>query len=137
MTGPRRAALAFGALLAFTPPAPAQAPADARRAEAEIKLSLKEAVRTADAEPAKGADKLRSLLKQVEAEASLSADRRAQLARVVRDRLRVAETGPDPAAVAATEAKLADAAAAAQRQVQQTARLKAGLQAAVALEKEG
>ena len=51
-----------------------QLPADAavRRTEADFRLSFKDAARTADADPAKGADKLRRLLKAIEADRSLS-----------------------------------------------------------------
>ena len=94
MSGPHRAGLALGALLALTTSSPAQVPASARAAEAQFKLSLKDAVRTADADPAKGAEKLRQLLKQIESDVALPADRRSQLARVVKDRLRIAEAGP-------------------------------------------
>src|SRR5213080_2857224 len=103
MFGPRRAGLALGALLTFATYSHAQLPASARAAEAQIKLSLKDAVRAADADGAKGAEKLRQLLKQIESDVALPADRRSQLARVVKDRLRIAETGPDETAVAATE----------------------------------
>ena len=137
MSGSRRAVLSLGALLALTTSCPAQSTASARAAEAQFKLSLKDAVRTADVDPAKGAEKLRQLLKQVESDVSLPADRRGQLTRVVKDRLRVAETGPDDTAVTATEQKLAERAADADRQAKDTARLKSGLELAIALRKEG
>src|SRR5438034_285973 len=137
MFGPRRAGLALGALLALTTSSPAQVPVSARAAEAQIKLSLKDAVRAADADPAKGAEKLRQLLRQIESDVALPADRRSQLARVVKDRLRVAEAGADDTAVAATEQKLADRAADLERQAKETARIKTGLEAAIALKKEG
>ncbi|HTK75706.1 MAG TPA: hypothetical protein VL371_10645 [Gemmataceae bacterium] len=137
MSGSRWAVLALGVSLILTAPSPAQSTPSARAAEAQIKLSLKDGVRTADVDPAKGAEKLRLLLRQVESDVSLPADRRAQLARVVKDRLRIAETGPDDTAIAATEQKLAERAADADRQTKETARLKSGLELAVALRKEG
>src|SRR3954467_13573030 len=103
MSGSYRAVLALGACLTFAVAGPAQQPASTRAAEAQIKLSLKDAVRTTDADPAKGAEKLRQLLKQIESDIALPPDRRAQLARVVQDRLRIAEAGPDETAIAATE----------------------------------
>lgn len=137
MSGSRWAVLALGAFLTFASTTFAQLPASARAAEAQIKLSLKDAVRTADADAAKGAEKLRQLLKQVETDVSLPADRRDQLARVVKDRLRIAEAGPDETAVTATEQKLAERAVDAERQAKDTARLRTGLEAAIALRKEG
>jgi hypothetical protein len=137
MSGSRRTVLALGTLLTFAVTSPAQPPASARAAEAQIKLSLKDAARTADADPAKGAEKLRQLLKQVESDVALPADRKSQLARVVKDRLRIAEAGPDETAIAATEQKLAERAADAERQAKETVRLKSGLEAAIALRKEG
>jgi len=137
MSGSRCVGLALGTLLTVATASPAQSTASARAAEAQLKLTLKDAVRTADADPAKGAEKLRQLLRQVESDVALPADRRAQLARVVKDRLRIAETGPDETAITATEQKLAERAADAERQTKETARLKTGLEAAIALRKEG
>jgi hypothetical protein len=137
MSGPRCVALALGTFLTFAATSFAQSPASVRAAEAQIKLSLKDAVRTAEINPAKGAEKLRQLLKQIESDVALPPDRRSQLLRVVQDRIRVAEAGPDDTAVAATEQKLAERAADADRQAKETSRLKTGLEAAIALRKEG
>src|SRR5262245_25682520 len=137
MSGPRCFVFALGTLLTFATASPAQSTASARAAEAQFKLSLKDAVRTADTDAAKGADKLRQLLKQIGSDVALPADRRAQLARVVTDRLRIAEAGPDATAITATEQKLAERATDAERQAKETARIKTGLEAAIALRKDG
>jgi hypothetical protein len=129
---------ALSALVLATP-ALAQAPptGPAKQVEAEVRLSLKDAVRTAETDPAKAADKLRRLLKRVEADRSLPAERRAQLMRVVQDRLRIAEAGPDPAAVAATDARQKERDAEVTQQAEQTAKLKSGLEEALKLDKQG
>src|SRR5262249_36021492 len=137
MSGSRRAVLTLGTFLTFAITSPAQPPASARAAEAQIKLSLKDAVRTAESNPAKGAEKLRQLLKQIDSDVALPADRRPQLPRAGQDRRRAAEAGRDDAAVAATEQKLTQRAADAERQAKDTARLKTGLEAAIALRKDG
>jgi hypothetical protein len=116
-----------------------QLPADpaARRAEADFRLSFKDAVRTADTDPANGAEKLRGLLKQIEVDSSLPGDRRDQWTSLVRDRLRIAEAGPDPAAVAATAARQQQRDDEIARQAEQTAKLKGGLQEALKLDRQG
>jgi hypothetical protein len=117
----------------------AQQPADVatRRTEADFRLAFKDAARSADADPAQGAEKLRRLLKQIEADRSLPSDRRDQWTSVVRDRLRIAEAGPDPAAIAATTVRIQQRDEEFARRAEQTAKLKAGIQDAIQLDKQG
>ena len=84
---------------------PGAAAAVGPRPKAQIKLR-RDVVRTADTDPAKDADKLRLLLRQVESDAPSPGRPPAQSA-VVKDRLRIAEAGLDETAIAATEQKLA------------------------------
>jgi general secretion pathway protein D len=136
------------ALLALAGPAAAQTPSTggdagdrarrtldvaARQVEADVKLALKEAVRLAPTDPAKAVEKLQKLLAKLEADHVLPADRRDQLTRVVKDRLLVTQAGQEPA----PEPKALPLPAESARQVEELAKVKAGLQEAVALSKQG
>jgi hypothetical protein len=114
-------------------PAPAQPPS--RAAEADVRLGLREAQRLADTEPDKAAEKLRQLLSRVTADGAIPAERREALARIIRDRLRVVQAGPvDPPAESARQKELR---AAGEKRAEEQARVKAGLEAAAALQKAG
>jgi hypothetical protein len=121
------------ALVFVSRPLPAQTPS----IDADVKLALKEAVRKIDADPAAAAARLRQLLDRVTADRSLPADRREQLARVIRDRLRVAEQGSSPEAVAATEAAQKARDEEATRRSDESVKLKARIREAIKLEKAG
>jgi hypothetical protein len=105
--------------------------------EADVKLALKNAVRKMDADPAAAAAKLRQLLDRLTADHSLPADRRDELVRVIRDRLRIAEQGSSPGAVAATEASQKARDEEASRRAEESAKLKVGIREAIKLEKTG
>src|SRR6516162_8873729 len=80
-------------------PAIAQAPpADpaARAVEADVLLALRDAQRFATTDPAKAIDRLQKVLATLEAERVLAPDRRAQLIRVINDRIRVIAAAPQP-----------------------------------------
>jgi hypothetical protein len=120
---------------ALTLAAAASAQTSARSAEADIRLGLREAQRLADTDPAKAADKLNALLARVEADGNLSADRRSTLARVIRDRVRVAQAGPVSDQGETVRQK--ELQAAGLRRAEEQAKVKAGLEDAIALEKAG
>lgn len=114
----------------------------ARQVEAETRLALKEASRLERSDPAGAATKLKELLPKLEADLVLSAERRATLTRIVKDRLRVAEAGADSAAEQAaqraeTEARQQAEKAACEQRAQEAAKVKVALEAITALRKEG
>jgi hypothetical protein len=110
-------------------PAPAQAPSAARQVEADVRLALKDAVRLAATDPARAAEQFQGLLTRLEADRALPADRRDQLLRIVKDRLRVTHSGPEPAPEP-TPVPLPP-------EAEETAKVKAGLREAVALNRQG
>src|SRR5438309_1345959 len=90
--------LVFLAAFAVTPvlaQPPAVDPA-VRVVEADVKLSLRDAAHLAGTNPAKAVERLQKLLGKLQSDRVLSADRRAQLVRVVDDRIRVAQAAPAP-----------------------------------------
>jgi general secretion pathway protein D len=105
----------------------------ARQVEAEARLAFKEAVRLAPTDPAKAVDKLQKLLTRLESDRALPADRRDQWTRVVKDRIRVTQAAPE----LAPEPQPVPLPPEAARRAAEAAKVKAGLQEAVALSKQG
>jgi len=110
--------------------------------EADTKLALREAERLAGTESAKAVEKLQQLLATLEADQKLAPERRDTLVRVVKDRIRVAQTATDTAAVAAEQAKARAVAEVARKaeddkRAAESNQVKAGLTAISNLRKEG
>jgi hypothetical protein len=117
-------------------PAIAQAPpADpaARAVEADVLLALRDAQRFATTDPAKAIDRLQKVLATLEAERVLAPDRRAQLIRVINDRIRVIAAAPQPTPVPEVGPMPAEVT----KRADEGAKLRAGLREAVALRKQG
>jgi len=122
--------------LALAAPLPAQVtpPSNAaKNVEADVKFALREAFRLTATDPPKAADRLQKLQTQLESDRVLSPDRRAQLTRVVKDQLRVAQAGP----MTPTDDKPLPLSPEAATKAEEFARVKADLEAAVALRKAG
>ncbi len=116
--------------------AAAQVPAPdgaARSVEADVKFALREAQRLAETDSAKAIDRLQKLLATLEADRVLPSDRRAQLVRVVGDRIRVLKAAPEPT----PELKAPPLSSEAVKRAEEFAKVKAGLQEAIALRKQG
>ncbi|HEX4588641.1 MAG TPA: hypothetical protein VH120_01850 [Gemmataceae bacterium] len=133
MTGSFRRFALVTVLLAA--PVFAQPPADspARSVEADVKLALRDAQRLADTDAAAAIDRLDKLLTALQADRVLSANRRAQLIRIVDDRIRVVKAAPAPTPELGPPPLPAEA----KQRAEELAGLRAGLKEAVALRRQG
>src|SRR4051794_5779935 len=102
-----RSRTVLAVVLALAAPAVAQQPpsgdllrrtADvaARQVEAETKFALREIQRFANTDRTRALARLDKLLTTLESDRALSAERRDQLIRVVKDRARVVKAAPEP-----------------------------------------
>jgi len=113
----------------------------ARKVEADVRLAISEAGRLAATNQSEAIEKLKVALAQLETDQTLATDRKASLIRVVKDRIRVTEAGPNDAdIVAAKKAQEArDAARLEQekRQKEEKEKIRTSLESIAKLRKEG
>ena len=132
------------AALSFLPPSPPSPPRRvslSRRpairpfgpSKRNVKLGLRDASHLAVIDPAKAVERLQKLLSMLQSERVLSADRRAQLVRVVDDRIRVVQAAP----AATPEIGPPPLPAEAVKRADELAKVRAGLKDAVELRKKG
>jgi hypothetical protein len=122
---------AFVAAPVFAQP-PASEPA-VRAVEADVKLALRDAAHLAGSDPAKATERLQKLLGTLQSDRVLSADRRAQLIRVVDDRIRVVQAAPAPTPELGPPPRPAEA----KKHVDELAKVREGLKEALELRKKG
>jgi hypothetical protein len=91
----------------------------AQKAEADVRLALRTAVRLAATDPAKAVERLKETVKQVENTTALSDGRRDSLKRMLQDRIRVLEATANREAARTDEAAAKQAATAERRAEQQ------------------
>src|SRR5205823_3978597 len=113
-----------------------------RQVEADVRLALSEAGRTAETDRPKAIEQYKAILKKLDADNLLAEERKAALARVVQDRIRVAEAGSAGDAETAAERKAREAIEKlqklnAEKETADRAKIKSGIDAVAALKKEG
>lgn len=114
----------------------------AQAAEAETRLQMSEAVRTALTDKSKALELYRAVLKKLDADKAMSDDKRASLVRIVKDRIKVVEASAvadadEAAAKKAREARDAAQKAAEAKAAEETAKIKRGLQSVAELRQDG
>ncbi len=114
----------------------------AQKTEADVRTTLRDVIALDKTDRPRAIQKLKDAVAALEADASLPPAKKSTLLRVVRDRLRVAELGPDsPDVVAkqkqAEEARQAAAKAESDRAAEQKQKVKDGLASVAKLRKEG
>jgi len=113
-----------------------------RQVEADVRLALSEAGRTAETDRPKAIEQYKAILKKLDADNLLAEERKAALVRVVQDRIRVAEAGSAGDAETAAERKAREAIEKlqklnAEKETADRAKIKSGIDAVAALKKEG
>ncbi|HEX4589017.1 MAG TPA: hypothetical protein VH120_03750, partial [Gemmataceae bacterium] len=111
---------------------PAGEPA-VRAVEADVKLALRDAAHLTGTDPAKAVERLQKLLGTLQSDRVLSADRRAQLVRVVDDRIRVVQAAPAPTPELGPPPLPAEA----KKHADELAKVRGGLKEAIELRKKG
>jgi hypothetical protein len=114
----------------------------AQKTENDVRATLREVIALEKTDRPQAIQKLKDVLAALDADALLPPTKKSTLMRVVRDRLRVAELGPDsPEAIArqtqADEAKQTTAKAEASRAADEKTKVRQGLDTVAKLRKEG
>jgi hypothetical protein len=114
----------------------------AQAAEADTRLQMSEAVRTALTDKPKALELYQAILKKLEADKAMPEDKRASLTRIVKDRIKAAEVCASAAADEAAAKKAREAREAAQKAseakaAEDAAKVKCGLQTVAELRQDG
>ena len=114
----------------------------AQKTEGDVRATLRDVIALEKTDRPQAIQKLKDAAAALESDASLPAGKKSTLLRVVRDRLRVVELGPDsPEAIAkqkqADEARQTAAKVEVARAAEEKAKVKEGLEAVAKLRKEG